>query len=385
MVMSGTIVDTVRELSEEISSRAQEIEDLRNVPRDLVEKLKAAGVFRMTQPAEIGGLEVDPFTAMSVIDELCYADGSTGWSAFINSAGSILGWLDPAAARDLVGPDGDGVGAGAFMPTGQAHPNGDGYTLSGRWPFNSGCLNADWLLEGGFVMEDGKPRSRPDGMPDWRFFFFPASQAQVHDTWRAGGLKGTGSHDVEVKDLAVRESFTSFPFVDPPRFDGPYYRMSFFNHLAVGFAGFPLGITRRALDEFRIVAERKGRGLSPPLAALGEVQIEVAKAQAALESSRAYVEDAIGDVWETVTAGDETSIEQRARMIRAVLNASQQGLGAVDRLFWFAGGGCLYDSHPLQRCMRDLHAGCQHLFFSPESWKRLGRVSLGQEFEAFLI
>lgn len=378
--------DAVQELCSEIASRAEETETARNVPHDIVDRLRALGVYKMVQPSEIGGLEMHPLEALSVLEQLSYADGSTGWSVFINTSGSILGWLDLDAARQLVGPDGDGIGCGAFMPFGQAVPDGDGsFRLTGRWPFNSGCLNADWMVEGGFVIEDGAPRTRPDGMPDWRFFFIPASQLEIHDTWRAAGLKGTGSHDVEAKDVRVEEAFTAFPPMDPARASGPLYRMSFFNHLAATWAGWPLGITRRAIDEFSTVAERKGRALSGPLASLGEVQIEVARAVAAVESSRAYVEDAVGDAWQTVSAGDETSVEQRARVIRATLNASQQGLAAVDRLFWFAGGGCLYEGHPLQRCMRDLHAGVQHVFYSPEAWKRNGRAILGQEFEGYLV
>lgn len=380
------VVASADALCEEIAARAQETEADRNVPGDLVERLRQARLFRLLQPEPIGGLELDPLTVIDVIERISHADGSTGWSVLINNTSAILGWLDPQAAAELVGPDSDGVGAGSFAPMGKALPDGnDAYTLTGRWPFNSGCLNADWLLEGAFVMDDGALRMRPDGLPDWRFLFFPAASGRVHDTWYVAGLRGTGSHDVEVESLGIAEAFTTFPMLDPPAFDGAVYRLTFWGVLASLLAGFPLGVARRALEEFSALAERKGRATSGAMATLGDVQVEVARATAALESSRAYVEAAIGQALETVERGDEVSIGGRAAMVRSVLHASRQAVDVVDTLFWYAGGGCLYDTHPLQRCMRDIHASCQHVFFSPESWKRNGKMLLGQEFERHLL
>ena len=37
---------------------------------------------------------------------------------------------------------------------------------------------------------------------------------------------------------------------DPPRHDGPLYRLSFFNLISAHMAGFSAGVGRRAVDEF---------------------------------------------------------------------------------------------------------------------------------------
>jgi alkylation response protein AidB-like acyl-CoA dehydrogenase len=386
MSSSRDLLASVAPLCKEIAERAAETGRERNVPRDIVDRLRAIGVYRMLQPSSLGGLEVDPCTAIEVIETIAHADGSTGWSAFINTAGSVLAWLDQDAARALVGPEGDGIGAGVFAPVGRAIAQPDGsYRLTGRWSFNSGCLNADWLLEGGFVIEDGRTRLRADGLPDWRFFFFPAYEATIHDTWYGAGLEGTGSHDVEVRDLVVTESYTAMPMLDPPRAQGPLYQLAFFSHLAIGWAGIPLGIVRRALDEFESFARTSGRGMSAPLATSGEVQMEVAASRAALEASKAYVHEAVASVWTTACSGMPPSTEERARVVRAVMHAAREGQAAVQRLFWFGGGRSLLTSHPLQRCLRDLTAMNQHLFFSPEAWKRNGKAILGEEFETYLL
>jgi hypothetical protein len=44
---------------------------------------------------------------------------------------------------------------------GRACPSGEGeFRVSGRWPFNSGCLHAEWLQVGVFVMNGHSPRLR---------------------------------------------------------------------------------------------------------------------------------------------------------------------------------------------------------------------------------
>jgi alkylation response protein AidB-like acyl-CoA dehydrogenase len=54
---------------------------------------------------------------------------------------------------------GDFPHAGNFALLGQAHPVPGGYSVSGRWPFMSGCQNARWLIVGAVVVEEEKPGS----------------------------------------------------------------------------------------------------------------------------------------------------------------------------------------------------------------------------------
>ncbi len=46
------------------------------------------------------------------------------------------------------------------------------------------------------------------GTPDVRFFLFGPGEFKVKDNWYAVGLKGSGSNNVVVNDVFVREEFT---------------------------------------------------------------------------------------------------------------------------------------------------------------------------------
>ena len=65
-------------LLDEVSTRADEAEREGTLPLDLVEAMREAGIFRMMQPASLGGHEISPAELISIIERLSYADGSAG-------------------------------------------------------------------------------------------------------------------------------------------------------------------------------------------------------------------------------------------------------------------------------------------------------------------
>lgn len=85
---AGTVLENVRALAPEISSRAEEIATLRRLPGDLVTKLKAAGAFSMSMPAAWGGPEMDPREQCEVYEVLGAADASVAWCVKIGTVGT---------------------------------------------------------------------------------------------------------------------------------------------------------------------------------------------------------------------------------------------------------------------------------------------------------
>ena len=101
-------------------------------------------------------------------------------------------------------------------------PEGDGYRVSGRLRYASGVSQSTWLMAGGLVFDGGGERARiaADGVPVIVGTFFPTREARVLDTWRVSGLAGTGSHDVEVRDVYVPAARCfDFRNTKPRRFD----------------------------------------------------------------------------------------------------------------------------------------------------------------------
>jgi alkylation response protein AidB-like acyl-CoA dehydrogenase len=380
-------LDSARELAPLLRDRAAEGEAARTMPPDVVDKVRGAGLFHLAMPSGLGGPPCDPATIADVVEELSAADGSAGWTVMVGNSTSFVAWLERDVAAEILSVRSNALTASVFAPAGQALA-GDGstYTVTGRWSFASGAPHADWFVNGVVVADGEGPRRRDDGRLDWRFAVLPAADVEVLDTWHAAGLRGTGSHDVAVEGVRVPAEWVVAPLFSPAVADDTLFRLPFMSLILVFFAGFPLGVARRAMEEFSALAQAKSRRMDGLRMADDEaVQVEVGRLYGTLGAARAYVYEALDDLWGTVCAGDPPSKAQRARWSSAVGHAMRSGLLVVDTAFRLAGGGALYDSNPLQRCFRDLHAGAQHIAVSLAADRGVGRVALGLEPETILV
>lgn len=217
------MLNEVRKLRPNIIPRAEEIETLRHLPSDLIEALRAIGIFRMFVPRSHGGLDLDLASALEIIRELASIEGSVGWNAMIGSAGGIFAPLLPREIYDRVYQNGpDTIIAGSAQPAGTAETEDDHWRVSGRWPFASGCMHAEWMLALCKMAEDGKPLLDDHGASVVRGFILQAHDWEIEDTWHVAGLKGTGSHHIKITNALVpaEHFFDLEAGVELPRFGG---------------------------------------------------------------------------------------------------------------------------------------------------------------------
>jgi len=132
------------------------------------------------------------------------------------------------------------------------------------------------------------------------------------------------------------------------------------------------------------VAKRRGSA-THSVAETGDAQIAVARAEGVLQAAKAFVIDALGALWDTACAGDPPTVESRARVQLAALNAQRSAEIAIDAVMPFAGAAGVYSSQPLQRCFRNIHTAGQHIFFGSDAWKRFARLRLGIDQPTFMI
>lgn len=383
-----TLLEAARGLAPEITSRADEIEANGTLPRDLVEQLRAAGLLSMALPRGLGGAGADARTVVEVVEALAHADASTGWTVLIAQNCGFLGWVDPATGREIVRGAPRPVIAGSMAPTGWgvATPgvgaNGQpGYLLSGRWSTNSGCRHADYIQVAFFIRDGDRPRIGPNGQPVMRFALVPASAAQVLPTWDVMGLRGTGSDDLVIEGAQVPHTWTFDPVLGTAEHPGGLYQLSFFSYLMTMMAGFPLGVTARALDEFRAIAHGKSRlGTRHSLAADPMIQVRLLRATSQLRAARLLVMDAVTTCWEQAERGPVDPVA-RADLAAAVQHAQRVAASTVEWAFHACGGSAVYATHPLQRCWRDICAAGQHIAFGADIERRTARVDLGLETE----
>jgi alkylation response protein AidB-like acyl-CoA dehydrogenase len=376
---SAPPIEIARGFDAELRERAPEIERTRRLPRDLSDRFAEAGFYRMCVPSALGGLECPPAETMETIETLARADGASAWCVFIGAtSGSILATLTDAAARAIFAQP-TTLLSGVFAPQGTATAAPGGFRVDGQWAWGSGTQNADWILAGCQIVRDGKPERLEDGTPHARRLIVPAAQVEFLDTWHVSGLAGTGSTDFVLRDVFVPESHVAGLGIDRP-LARPLYAFPQFGLLALGVGAVALGLARAAIDELVALAGAKTpSGSRRPLAARSAAQTEVALAEAALRSARAYYYEAIAAAWAAANREGEISVSQRRDLRLATTHATQASASAVDRMYTLAGGSSVYQRSPLQRIFRDVHVATQHGMVSASTLELTGRLLLGLE------
>ncbi|MGE0572299.1 MAG: acyl-CoA dehydrogenase family protein [Dehalococcoidia bacterium] len=370
-----SLVDRAQEIVPMVREAADRIESDRRLPRELVDTLRDAGFFRLYLPRELGGLEANPFTLLAVVGAFASVDASTAWCVNVaNQAAWLVSNLPAGPAREFIGPDSILLtSASPSGPLGTATPVDGGYRVNGRWSFASGSPHA--TIFHALCVVPGA--SEPPALPVTRYVFLPPDDCHVLDTWQTMGLRGTGSHDFEVRDVFVPAKYSFETASAKPQYPGPLYRFPF-----IRFAGrgtLALGVARRALDAFiELAATKQGMGTTAPLRQQEHVQVSLAGAEASWRSARAWLIDSLGDVWDVLSAGDTPSRDAVMSFVLAVGHAVNTSLEVTQQIFTLGGSTSNKTAWALDRCLRDLHAAATDVTVGRVPLAAAGRELLGE-------
>jgi len=373
-------MESARALAPEIRERATEAEAAGALPRDLVDRMRAGGLFHLVLPSEPGGTGTNPVEAARVVEEVSAADGSAGWCVMIAAQiQGFAGFVDPPAMDEIWGAG--QIVCGTARPIGRAvrvtEPE-KGWLVSGRWPFASGSSHADWF-GGECVLYDGDvPRRGPDGNPQSAMMPVPRAQVTIHPVWDTTGLRATASHDFSIENAFVPES-RALAFFDAPRQPWPVYRaqpLLMMNHGAQA-----LGVARAAIEAGVAVARAKRGWGDVPLHEVPRVQVAIAEATVLRESAAAYFYESATRLWDAALAGvpDDELVVMRSRARLAAAHAATASGRAVDLVHDVAGTSAVFRGNPIERCFRDIHTALAHVMVGPLVYAAAGRAELGHD------
>jgi alkylation response protein AidB-like acyl-CoA dehydrogenase len=362
---------TLDEVIGEIAARRDEFDRLSHVPRDVIAKLKRAGIYRAGTPRRFGGDARAPGEFLEMIERIAIADGSAAWVASFGSANVYLAALPLATQAAIYASGPDQVFAGGLFPVQAAQQAPGGWRVNGTWKFASGCKGADWL---GVGIGTGATGSAP-GKP--RTAVFRPEQVEIVENWDVVGMQGTGSHDLRVTDQFVADDWT-FVRGGTPNVDEPLYRYPTIAYASQVLAVVNLGLARAALDVANQMAGgRKTTTGAPQLADRAYYRIELAKAEAQLRSARAFFYESTDSVWQSILAGNDVTPEQVSLLRLAATQIAREGADVVSRAYRLGGTMAIYRAHPLQRLVRDAMVVTQHAFLGEGNYDGAGAVFVG--------
>jgi len=371
-------LDAARKLAPMIRSCAERIEVDRELPRPLFEALADAGLFLLVLPRSLGGAELDLPTYVEVLEEIGKADASTAW--IVNQCAVFATYasrMPRDVARSIWIDTPRSVVTNTPVPTARAVVVPGGYRVTGRQGFSTGCRHACWLAARALVLENGQLRLQ-DRQPEQLYLFVPVAEAELLDTWQVRGMRGTGTYDFAVNDVFVPAERTVLQTGAPLLETGPLYQIPRSLLFAAADGAIALGVARSCLAEFLELAGAKTpRLMQVTLRDQPLVQGAVGHAEADLRSGRAFLTEAVREIWTEATSAGAATADRRAILRLATTHAIRLAVQVVDTVYNAAGVTAIYEGNLIQRHFQDIHVISQHLQGRLSHYELVGRHCLG--------
>jgi alkylation response protein AidB-like acyl-CoA dehydrogenase len=374
------IVAVARDVGPIIAKHVDTTERSRRLAPQVVDALRAAGLFRLFTPRPFGGLEIDPVTFARVVEEVSTFDSAAGWAFQVNTGAWWTSRMSPEGVAELYADGPDLMMAASFAPPHRAEEVPGGYRITGRGPLASGIHDSQWVLMSAIVFDGDQPRMTPDG-PDFLSVVMRTTEVEIIDTWNSLGMRGTDSQDIAADGVFVPES-RAFRFVPDSipsaPFDGPLYRMPALAATFPIIAPVALAIASGAIRELRdIVTTKVPLGSMKTARDRAAVQAAVAEAEAMVRSARLFFYDALTRAWERAVAQKPFTIEDKADLMLASTWAVRTAARATDLMHRMGGTSGIYTRSRIERHFRDAQTVRHHGFVSDSRLETVGQVYLG--------
>jgi len=373
-----SLFEAVRKLLPMIRSSAERIEADRELPRPLFEALADAGLFKLLIPHNVGGAEIDLPAYVQLLEELGKADASTGW--VINQCAVFATYaarIPREVARSIWIDTPRSIVANTPAATARAVAVPGGYRVTGRQGFSSGCRHAAWLAARALILEKGQPRVE-DGRAEERYLFVPVAEAELLDTWHVRGMRGTGTHDFAVRDVFVPAERTVLQAGAPLLENGALYQFPRRLLFASGDAAVSLGAARACLNTFfELAGAKTPRSMQATLRDQPVVQATVGRSEAHLRSARAFLTEAVREIWTEASSTGAITLERRAALRLATTHAIRLAVDVVDSVYNAAGVTAIFEGNPIQRHFQDIHVISQHTQARLAHYELIGKYALG--------
>ena len=157
--------------------------------------------------------------------------------------------------------------------------------------------------------------------------FVPAEALEVHDTWRAGPFRATGSHAVSLTHAFVPDDLVWRPELAAV-VDDPLYRLGAGVLIAPALGAIAIGLATSAFEAMREVTQRVSAGTRAAIRDRTHVQEAAADAVAALRAARAAHHAAAEGLWDAAVRDGDT-VPARAELWSAGFLAVEAAVTAV--------------------------------------------------------
>jgi alkylation response protein AidB-like acyl-CoA dehydrogenase len=369
-----------REMVPTLIERAQKCEELGRALDETIEDFREAGFFKIGVPKSYGGYEMDYDVLCEVIMELAHGCASSAWNlAVLGEHAYTLTNSSREVLDELWGEDPNVLVATGNDPKAKLKPVEGGYIFNARTSFSSGCDHVTWWISKGTNTETGEKVG----------VLIPKQEKVriVKGSWQVSGLAGSGSKDIEFKDVFIPKKYVrSGP--NSPEWGGKKagvvnsatYCLSQISTKPFTLSSVSVGIAGGVVEAFTKNMKEQNSRFGDSLSEKQSIQLRIAESAAEYDAARTILLKDIRETLKILRSADDIPEEMHHRNRRDMAFCPRLAQASVDRLFYAAGAGGLKLNNNLQRQFRDVHAAGAQVFLNWDVNATVyGRARLGLE------
>jgi 3-hydroxy-9,10-secoandrosta-1,3,5(10)-triene-9,17-dione monooxygenase len=264
-------IAAARRLRPRLLAEAAETEERTFYSEGLHLEFLGTGLYNLLRPTRYGGYELGLETWSAVVRELARGDMGTAWSFCLASIHVL--WMAswwPQAAQDEIFAEPHAIASGTFAPGGTMVRVDGGWRVDAAFAYSSGSPYSTHAIGHVFEVDDDGRRGRLNVV------LVPRSGWTLRDDWgRTLGLKGSGSHTVEIDGAIIPDRYVlQGTNISEMSIEGgtpgwhlhgnPLYNIRGTGLFSIELGSLALGAARAALDEYEAVLRTKTVALPPP-------------------------------------------------------------------------------------------------------------------------
>jgi alkylation response protein AidB-like acyl-CoA dehydrogenase len=369
ILTEGPIADRARHLVPHLAAGAAEADEQDRFVAGNYALLKQAGLIEAGVPAELGGGGASIRDLAEMLRILAHGCSSTALAFSMHTHQvAVPAWrwrhqklaaTEPllkriAAERIIILSSG---GSDWIPGSGKAERVEGGYRITARKVFSSGAPVGDLMMTGAVLHEDGADHVLHFGVN------MKAPEVTVLDTWRALGMRGTGSHDVAIEGLFIPDAAVALK--RPSGQWHPLFQIIATTAFPLVYAAY-LGVAERARDIAVGIAKRR---------APGEDMLQIAgRMDTALRAAR------LAHEWMLATTDrNAPSAETINDVMTGKALVTEHAIRTVELAMELAGGAGFHRASGLERLFRDIQGAKYHPLQAGPQARYAGAMALGQD------
>ncbi|MCC2608818.1 acyl-CoA dehydrogenase family protein [Neorhizobium petrolearium] len=356
-----------RSLGPTFAERAETADDNDAFVAENYRDLREAGLVEAGVPTDLGGGGAEIAELCAMIKELAHHCGSTAlafsmhthqvaipaWRWTRQKAAPVVPLLKRVAAERIILLSSGG--SDWIEGSGKAEKVDGGYRITARKIFTSGSPVGDILMTGAVLDEPDGPKVIHFGVP------MKSPHVKILDTWKAMGMRGTGSNDVMIEGHVVPDDAVALK-----RNQGEWHMLF---HI-ISMIAFPL-----IYSAYMGVAE-SARDIALQLAKKREPDAHIIALAGRMDTELRAAQYAHAGMIAAAKRGEPSPATTNEMMIGRSLVA-RHAIAATELAMETAGGAAFYRDKGLERRFRDIQGARYHPMRIGAQQEFAGRTALG--------